>query len=151
MSSVQPITYKVITETSDNTTVSVIVDNSTFPLASSHGILFQGEAPNAKVGYRYAVTVNQNVIEEPFARPPLNDQETSTLNEFFNRSTNTYQVASLPRAMEPISAIHKIESDLHQDNQIPTIHIHGNKSAVDYLHGQQLEDIEVELSFTYIR
>lgn len=123
-----------------------------FPLSNSYGILFQGEAPNAKSEYKYAITVNQTTIQEPFSRPPLKDQQqTSTFNEFFNRSTNIYPVVSLPKVMQPLSIIHKVKSDLHLEGQIPAIHIHGNQTAMDYLQGKQLEDLEVKMSVTYIR
>jgi hypothetical protein len=147
------VTYNVITAAPADSTVAVIVDNVTFPLSVDYGILYHGEAPAAKVGYSYAVidTVNNNaILSEPFLRPPLGEGQ-STPNAFFNRSIDKYDLVTLPQALEPLSSIHKIKSDLHIPNQIPSIHIYGNASAIDYLHKNQLEDLEVELSVTYIR
>jgi hypothetical protein len=116
----------------------VIVDNVPYPLSVDYGILYHGEAPSAKIGCDYAIidTTNSNTVSsfEPFLRPPFGEGEKSTLNEFFNRSIDKYDLVTLPQALEPLSSIHKIESDLHIPNQMPSIHIYGNTSVIDYLH-----------------
>jgi hypothetical protein len=83
-------------------------------------------------------TSNAVQFSESFVRVPL--KEVLSLNEFFNHSLSTYGIGSLPQILEPSQTINKIQSDLHIANQIPTIHIDENVSAIDYLHANQLED-----------
>lgn len=131
--------------------VVVIVDKVVFPLLIvTSGIIHRGEAPSAKIGYTYAyVNTMSNAVQisEPFSRSPLKEEK--TLNEFFNRTISTYDVYSLPQVLEPLHNIHRIQSDLHIENQIPTIHLYGNTSATDYLHANQQEDIDIKLTMTY--
>ncbi|GAN11375.1 hypothetical protein MAM1_0566c10934 [Mucor ambiguus] len=151
----QNITYNVIAapESNSNMSVAVVVDNTTYPLAakaSDGGLLYQGEAPVAQTGYHYAIldAMKQVNASEAFSRLPVMNK--TTYNEFFNRSSNVYNVTSLPQILEPISAINRIESDLHLQDQIPTIHLWGNTTAIEALNGNQLdEDLNVELNMTY--
>ncbi|EIE79697.1 hypothetical protein RO3G_04402 [Rhizopus delemar RA 99-880] len=128
--------------------VAVVVDGTTFPLQQTLGILYQGEAPIAKTSYHYAIVDANHGINasESFARNPI---QADSLNEFFNRSMNAYNVSSLPQVLPPLPSIKRIASDLHKDGQIPTIHIWGNETAITYLNTNQQEDIDVELNFTY--
>ncbi|KAG1098871.1 hypothetical protein G6F42_017919 [Rhizopus arrhizus] len=151
----QNITYNVIAApgTSSNMSVAVVVDNTTYPLTAKSnegGLLYQGEAPVAQTGYHYAIldAMQQVNASEAFSRSPvMND---TTYNEFFNRSSNVYNVTALPQILEPISAINRIETDLHLQDQIPTIHLWGNATAIEALNGNQLdEDLDVELNMTY--
>lgn len=147
----QNITYNVIAAPgSSSQTVAVVVDDISWPLVASSGILYQGEAPVAKQGYHYAILEENKQVSssEGFSRTPVNS---NTDNEFFNRPLNTYQVATLPQVLSPLDSINRITSDLHLHNQIPTIHIWGNETAVNSLHENQSEDIDVELNMTYIR
>lgn len=130
--------------------VAVVVDNVVFPLKPEHGILYSGEAPPAKTGYNYAFVDGADIkISESFQRSPLS-LESSTLNEFFNRSSNVYNIKPLPQVFPPLEIIHRIKSDLHIQSQIPTIHIYGEQSTIDTLHGSQLEDLDVKLNLAYI-
>ncbi|KAI8090412.1 coth protein-domain-containing protein [Thamnidium elegans] len=146
----QNITYNVIASpyTSDQSVV-VVVDNTVWPLTSTLGIMYQGTAPIAQTEYHYAILESNQQVNttEEFTRSPVSE---STVNEFFNREKNSYQINSLPNVITPLSSINRIQSDLHIDGQIPTIHIWGNTSAVSFLHEKQLEDVDVELNFTYI-
>ncbi|KAI8098289.1 coth protein-domain-containing protein [Gilbertella persicaria] len=147
------ITYNVIASSANNFMIAVNVDDTLYPLHPSYGILFQGEAPAAKKGYRYSIiNADDNIVNitEPFLRPPLEHNVVSTPNHFFNRSIDIHELNYLPQALEPISALNRVQSDLHIPSQIPTIHIYGNTSATQYLHENQLEDIEVNLDMTYI-
>ncbi|CAO3661798.1 unnamed protein product [Rhizopus stolonifer] len=142
------IIYSVITSQRSTTDMAVVVDGTTFPLQKSYGILFQGEAPVATGNYHYAViNANQELITpEPFVRSPILED---TVNEFFNRSSNTYNVTRLPQVLSPLSSLHRIESDLHLNNQIPTMKLWGNATAIDYMNNNQLEDIGIKLNLTY--
>lgn len=147
------ITYNVIASppTADMS-VAVIVDGSPYPLTApaTGDLLFSGSAPAAKSEYHYALlnSANQVNASEAFTRVPVLNESTTT-NEFFNRSMSTHQLASLPQVYEPAPVIDRIDSNLHQLGQIPTIHIWGNQTAVDLLHENQLEDLEFELNLTY--
>lgn len=50
-------------------------------------------------------------------------------------------IESFPQIMEPISAIKRIESNLHTIDQIPTMHLWGNTTAIQALNGNQIDDI----------
>jgi hypothetical protein len=143
------ITYNVVTSLSEpSMSLSVIVDNISFPLQSSSSILFKGEAPAAKHGYQYAIFNNGELrTSEPFLRDPVSE---NTVNEFFNRSKNTYDITPLPQVYSPLPIINKIRSDLHRDGQIATIHLWGEQDEVDNLHNNQLDDIKVKLNMDYI-
>ncbi|KAG2237294.1 hypothetical protein INT48_009027 [Thamnidium elegans] len=149
--SAQAITYNIIAEPPANMSVAVIVDKVVYPLEATFGILYKGDAPSATTGYHYAFVDNKEVkVSEPFTRPPLKDGLLTTLNEFFNRSISTYELNTLPQVLEPLSSIHRINSDLHIMNQIPSIHIYGNTSATKYLQDNQLQDYKVNLNVAYI-
>lgn len=148
------ITYSVIASPeSADASVVVVVDNTTWPLnaASSSSILYQGEAPVAQSGYHYAIVDGNKQVNatEGFSRAPIVDGK-QTVNEFFNRSLNSYQFSSLPQVLPLLPVINRVKSDLHIQGQIPTMHIWGNETAVNYLHQNQLEDVDVELNLTYI-
>ncbi|KAG2237296.1 hypothetical protein INT48_009029 [Thamnidium elegans] len=148
---IQATTYNVIAEPPANMSVTVIVDKVVYPLEATFGILYKGDAPSATTGYHYAFADNKEVkVSEPFTRPPLKDGLLTTLNEFFNRSISTYELNTLPQVLEPLSSIHRINSDLHIMNQIPSIHIYGNTSATKYLQDNQLQDYKVNLNVAYI-
>lgn len=133
--------------------VAVIVDGNPYPLtapATTGDLLYSGSAPAAKNEYHYAIlnSANQVNASEAFTRAPVLNESTTT-NEFFNRSMSIHQLTYLPQVYEPASVIDRIDSNLHQLDQIPTIHIWGNQTAVDLLHKNQLEDLEFELNLTY--
>lgn len=146
----QNITYNVIASPyTPEQSVVVVVDDISWPLASAFGILYQGEAPIAQTGYHYAILESNQQVNttEGFSRTPVPE---STVNEFFNRASNQYEISPLPQFLAPLSSIDRIQSELHTLNQIPTIHIWGNETAVALLHENQSEDLDVELNFTYI-
>ncbi|CEG76210.1 hypothetical protein RMATCC62417_11139 [Rhizopus microsporus] len=131
--------------------MGVIVDNVTYPLelSSPNTILYTGNAPVARQGYRYTkiIKIDNSTISEPFLRSPI---ETNTLNEFFNRTWNKKQVASLPTVYKPLPFIHRISSDLHREGEIPTIHIIANESEIVAMHNNYTQDIEVKASLSYV-
>ncbi|KAI8090406.1 coth protein-domain-containing protein [Thamnidium elegans] len=131
--------------------VAVVVDKVAYPLEAIFGILYKGDAPSATTGYHYAFVDNKEVkVSEPFTRPPLKDGLLTTLNEFFNRSISNYELNALPQVLEPLPSIHRINSDFHIMNQIPSIHIYGNTSATKYLEDNRLEDYKAVLNVAYI-
>ncbi|CAO0790272.1 unnamed protein product [Mucor circinelloides] len=150
------ITYKVVSLVPDNQTLAVIVDESVYPLTSiseSSFLLHTGEAPIASSSYQYAILEKNNesnVIEkENFIRTPVT--EDSTLNEYYGRSWNSMNLTQLPRILDPLPIINRIESKIHIEGEIPTIHFTGNQTAIDYIHANQALDIDVEgMKMTYI-
>ncbi|KAI8647061.1 coth protein-domain-containing protein [Parasitella parasitica] len=149
-------TYKVLSLVPDNQTLAVIVDEHVYPLTitSRHSsLLHTGEAPTATSCYCYAIlekSNQSNVIErENFTRSPVAKDD--TLNEFYGRPWNSMNLAQLPRILEPLPIINRIDSKLHIDGEIPTMHFTGNQTAIDYIHANQHLDIDVEgLNMTYI-
>ncbi|OBZ83443.1 Inner spore coat protein H [Choanephora cucurbitarum] len=145
------IDYSVIGTIDSAHSMAVVVDNMTYPLATDKdtSTLHIGQAPIAKSGYRYIKT-NNNLTGsiESFLRKPVFE---STAYEFFNRTWNTRQVAKLPQLYKPLGAIHRIQSDLHKDGQIPTISIEGAQADFDVLHHNiTCKDCKVNTNVTYI-
>ncbi|KAG2204353.1 hypothetical protein INT47_009395 [Mucor saturninus] len=150
ISNAKNITYSLIAAPfSADQSLAVVIDNTTWPLYETYGIIYQGKAPIATTGYYYAILENdkQPNVTEAFHRTP---SQNDTVNEFFNRTSEYHQVLSLPQMLPPLPSINRIDTNLHIQGQIPTIHIWGNASAVKYLHEKPLEDISVRLNFTYI-
>ncbi|KAG0800639.1 hypothetical protein G6F22_002032 [Rhizopus arrhizus] len=131
--------------------MAVIVDSISYPLEANKTfpVLFSGKAPSAKSGYHYAkVYVTDNsTLAEPFERQPVNQ---STPHEFFNRTWNTHDNAQLPHVYSPLNSIHRIKSDLHRDNEIPTIHIIGNQTELDQMKGNTTADVSVKTTVSYL-
>ncbi|KAG1379047.1 hypothetical protein G6F61_005291 [Rhizopus arrhizus] len=147
------ISYNVIALLNQTTfkSMAVIVDSISYPLEANKTfpVLFSGKAPSAKSGYHYAkVYVSDNsTLAEPFERQPVNQ---STPHEFFNRTWNTHDNAQLPQVYSPLSSIHHIKSDLHRDNEIPTIHIIGNQTELDQMKGNNTADVSVKTTVSYL-
>ncbi|CEG69286.1 hypothetical protein RMATCC62417_05386 [Rhizopus microsporus] len=145
------IKYNVVGLLSASESMGVIVDNVTYPLelSSPSTILYTGNAPIAKQGYRYTkiIKIDNSTISEPFLRSPI---ETNTLHEFFNRTWNKKQIVSLPTVYKPLSAIHRISSNLHREGEIPTIHIIANESEIAAMHNNYTQDIEVKANLSYV-
>ncbi|KAG1110815.1 hypothetical protein G6F42_015217 [Rhizopus arrhizus] len=131
--------------------MAVIVDSISYPLEANKTfpVLFSGKAPSAKSGYHYAkVYVSDNsTLAEPFERQPVNQ---STPHEFFNRTWNTHDNAQLPQVYSPLSSIHRIKSNLHRDNEIPTIHIIGNQTELDQMKSNTTADVSVKTTISYL-
>lgn len=146
------VTYNVISLTNSTQSMGVVVDDKIYPLSIKENtyLLHTGEAPIASQGYSYAVLEKGDIVNpENFTRAPV---ESDTVNEYFNRTWNKWELDKLPVILPSLPIINRIESDLHIDGQIPTIHFVGNQSALDYMHDNQAnEDIEVSVNMTYIR
>lgn len=148
------VTYNVITQVTSNQTVGVVIDDQVYPLTvdDKSTLLYTGKAPSAD-SYRYALLLksDNSIIEsESFNRNGTDDD--STLNEYYGRSWNSWTLDKMPTVLPPLPIIDRIDSDLHIDGEIPTIHFTGNQTAIDYLHAnQESTDIEVNLNMTYIR
>ncbi|KAK4511351.1 uncharacterized protein ATC70_012566 [Mucor velutinosus] len=149
------ITYKVVSLVPDNQTLAVIVDENVYPLTSvseSSSLFHTGQAPIATTNYQYAILEKNNthVLErENFTRSPVT--EDSTLNEYFGRSWNSMNLTQLPRILDPLPIIDRIDSKIHIEGEIPTIHFTGNQTAIDYIHAHQQLDMSVEgMKMTYI-
>lgn len=146
--------YKVISNVSNNQTAGVMVDDQVYPLTvqDESTLYFVGKAPVADNYYKYVIldSDKSTIIEqENFTRTPVTDG--NTLNEYYNRTWNSMDLVQLPTILDPLSIIDRIDSDLHIDGQIPTFHITGNQSALDYIHSNANEDIDIQMNMTYIR
>jgi hypothetical protein len=132
--------------------MGVLVDNQIYPLSPSEesSILHTGQAPVAKKGYRYTILEGKNITsQESFSRSP---SSSDTKNEYYNRSWNKWDLKKLPIVLPKLPIINRIESDLHIDGEIPTIHFVGNQNALDEMHKNQTSgDLSVPVKMTYIR
>lgn len=149
------IEYNVISLVHCDQRLGVVVDNQLYTLSArdESPLLHTGTAPMANTGYRYVVLDNDNDIitqQENFTRTPVTDKK-STLYEHYNRTWNTMELDSLPDILDTLPIIHRIKEDAHFDGQIPTIHLMGNQSVIDYIHMNPKERVKVEMNLTYIR
>jgi hypothetical protein len=146
------ILYSVVSLTNRTHTMGVLVDNQMYPLypTEQSSILHIGNAPVAKKGYSYIVLEGRNVIsKEGFPRSP---SSSDTQNEYYNRSWNKWDLKKLPIVLPKLPIINRMESDLHIDGEIPTIHFVGNQDTLDKIHKNQLNnDLSVDVKMTYIR
>ncbi|KAG2210682.1 hypothetical protein INT46_008065 [Mucor plumbeus] len=131
--------------------VKVDNNNNIFPLKLRNNdikTLYSGMAPIAKLGYNYVrVYPNDTVVEESFKRAPVTH---NTVNEFFNRTWNSYSIAQFPQIYPPLPAIRRISSKLHKEGQIPSIHISGNQTLFDKMHNNSIEDLSVMSNISYV-
>ncbi|CAO3671736.1 unnamed protein product [Rhizopus stolonifer] len=147
------IDYNVIALLNQTTfkSMSVVVDNVSYPLESNKTfpIIFTGKAPLAQSGYSYAkmYASNDGSLVEPFLRQPVNE---STPHEFFNRTWNTHENGKFPQVYSPLDMIHRIESGLHRDNEIPTIHIVGNATMLNLMQTNTTSDMSVDTNISYV-
>lgn len=152
------MTYKVVSLVSDNQTIGVIVDDEIYPLTNvddASALLHKGKAPIASTAYKYAILDKDNttniIEQESFSRDPITNSS-KTLNEYYGRSWNSKTLDQLPTIIDALPIINRIDSDLHIDGEIPTIHITGNQTAIDYIHANAQSDIDVTgLTLAYIR
>ncbi|KAF1798913.1 coth protein-domain-containing protein [Mucor lusitanicus] len=151
------MTYNVISLVSDNQMLGVIVDDEIYPLTSTNDastLLHKGKAPIASTSYKYAILDKSNtssiIDQESFSRDPITNSS-KTLNEYYGRSWNSKTLDQVPTIMDPLPIINRIDSDLHIDGEIPTIHITGNQTAIDYIHANAESDIDISgLTLAYI-
>ncbi|KAI9271317.1 coth protein-domain-containing protein [Sporodiniella umbellata] len=92
-------------------------------------------------------TENRGTLPESFVRRFVN---TSTPHEFFNRTWNSHNNAQFPQVYSPLKSIHRVQSDLHRDNEIPTLHIVGDQAAIDNMHHNISGDITIKSDLTYL-
>ncbi|KAI9498765.1 coth protein-domain-containing protein [Zychaea mexicana] len=129
--------------------MAVIVDDNSYPLnrSLSSQMVYTGTGPVAQNGYYYAKTSGSSILErEPFIRTPVHGD---TIYESYNRSQNVWDIPSLPQLYNRL--YNRIDTDLHKDGQIGTIHIYGNISGMDFMHANILDDVKVVANMTYIR
>ncbi|EIE77950.1 hypothetical protein RO3G_02654 [Rhizopus delemar RA 99-880] len=131
--------------------MAVVVDNVSYPLESNttFPIIYSAKAPAAQTGYQYAkvYSSNDSMLIESFTRQPVTE---NTPHEFFNRSWNTHDNVQLPQIYSMLSSVNRISSDLHKDNQIPTIHIIGNQTELDEMNTNSTADITVQTNLSYV-
>lgn len=150
----QNITYKVVTTAIGHDSqhaMGVLVDNyeAPFPLIASGDMpyIYTGNAPIAKTGYSY-VRFNkdsQSLEErEAFTRDAI---QTDSMFEFYNRSRNTYNVPELPQLYEPVNAMHRVASNLHYSDRIPTFFLSGDISAIQT---NSSKGIDAAVDVTYV-
>ncbi|KAI7877898.1 coth protein-domain-containing protein, partial [Mucor mucedo] len=151
----QMMDYKVIATLNQNlyTSMSVVVDDVAYPLKSNstYPIIFSGEAPIPKSGYRYAKTANSTgeQLLEPFLRSPQAIE--STPHEFFNRTWNKHSNARIPQVYSATSPRDRVVSSLHKDDEIPTIHFIANQTALDLMHhSSEADPVTVNTTVSYV-
>lgn len=131
--------------------MGVVIDgNDPLPLTpTSSSILHSGTGPKATKGYYYVKMNDGDEItdRESFERKPTEE----SMNEFFNITWNTKRVRQLPQLYSPMPYIHRIQSDLHPIDQIPTFHFTGDQNELDNMHENVKEEITVSTNLTYIR
>lgn len=131
--------------------MGVIIDDIATPfllgVSTETPYLFTGTAPIASKGYRYTRVNSSGIQAEPFLRSPI---ASNSLNEFYGRSTNIYSVPTFPQLYTPLSSIHRINTNIHQDDQIPNFFFSGNEVGVREMHSNIFSKIKIELNLTYI-
>lgn len=151
----QTMDYSVVATLNESlyTSMSVIVDDVAYQLESNstYPVIFSGQAPVSKTGYRYAKTGNNTSEQllESFLRLP--DANQSTPHEFFNRTWNKHPNVLLPQVYSASSPTNRLVSLLHKDDEIPTIHFTVNQTAVDIMHQSPMADpAPVSTTLSYI-
>lgn len=147
------VTYSVIVSASAGQSVGVLVDGHLTLLSPSsyEPLLYKGRAQDPAMYYRYVIVDGQHqIVESESFNRRIDFDVDVTGHEFFNRPINVHDIFTLPKVMPDLAPIRRIRSDLHIPNQIPTIHLRGNQTAIDYLHENQLQDITLDVGMTYI-
>lgn len=134
--------------------MAVVIDDKSYPMhqdTSSSSLLFSASAPHPEKSYHYAkVDATGSILEsEPFDRKPFDGD--ATPNEHYNRTWNTWKIPQLPQVLDPLPVINRIDSKLHIDGEIPTIHITGDDRAIQNMHKNDGDDIKVSINMTHIR
>ncbi|KAG2213884.1 hypothetical protein INT47_001153, partial [Mucor saturninus] len=135
-----------------NADMGVIIDEIPTPfmlgVSEETPYIFTGVAPSALKGYRYTKINSSKIYDtETFSRFPIKE---NTLNEFYGRSTNIHNIPAYPQLFEPLASIHRINTDIHQDGQIPTFFLYGNPAGVREMHSNVFLKTKIELNLTYI-
>ena len=150
----QEIEYRVISAVQENVKVVVVIDDKVFQLSQSSvsPLIHTGIAPSASVDYFYAKTKDGSLVEREYmTRPPNIDDSDDFPYQFYNRSRDRWDTASVPKVLDPLPVINRIDSDLHIYGEISTIHIIGNQTEIDQLHTNVFDDFEVMTDMVYIR
>ncbi|KAI7894225.1 coth protein-domain-containing protein, partial [Mucor mucedo] len=148
------IQYSVISLISKNQNLGVIVDDQVYPLSNTNEatpLLHRGKAPICSTGYKYAILSSHQVLDtENFTRPCSSDNIQA--NDYYGRSWNSYHnLTRLPTLLPPLDIMDRIQSDLHIENEIPTIHLYGNQNEIDYMHHNQVnKTVRIKLNMAYI-
>lgn len=127
-----------------------MVDGTVYKLAPSEEdatILFKAEAPVAETNYRF-VELRKNtdkiVHQEEFDREPI----VSQINQVYGRSWTTQAVKKFERIYDAFGFRH--ESDLHPEDEIPSIHIVADQGEIDNIHDHYNQKIKVKAEVTLI-
>ncbi|KAI9489624.1 coth protein-domain-containing protein [Zychaea mexicana] len=153
----QEVEYRVISPFTgqDHHTLAVVVDDKSYPLirSSVSQLVHVGTAPASSRddGYYYAKIKDNVIVEEEYMRRFTGIVDTTTPYQFYNRSRDYWDITPLPQVLDPLSAIHRIESELHVSGEIATIHVMGNQTEIDYMHTNVLEDYQLKTDMVYIR
>jgi hypothetical protein len=146
------VQYNVVSLVGQDQSLGVVVDNQIYTLdvSDKSPLLHSGHAPAARTGYKYVILDNDGIRiqQENFTRTPVSED---TYYEHYNRTWNFMEVDTLPNIMDPLPIIHRVKKDPHFEGQIPTIHITGNQSAMDFIHSNPREDVKINMNITYIR
>lgn len=148
------VTYNVVSHyPNDQNSIGVLIDNNKIPylltISTQTPYIFTGDAPVAKIGYKYVILGNNDGTEssEPFTRPPSTE---ASYNEFYGISMNTYPIPKFPQIYPPLSSIHRAVSNIHKDDQIPTFFLSGTEADVKNMHSNIFSKIKIALNLTHI-
>ncbi|KAI9260039.1 coth protein-domain-containing protein [Helicostylum pulchrum] len=129
------ITYSVVgLPSSEDNEFGVLVDGTVYKLAPSEEdatILFKAEAPVAETNYHFVELrkdTDEIVHREEFDREPIVRQ----INQVYGRSWTTQSVKKFERIYDAFGFRH--ESDLHPEDEIPSIHIVADQGEIDRIH-----------------
>lgn len=147
------INYSVVgIPSSNDNEFGVLIDDIVYRLSPSKEdstILFQVEAPIAETKYHFVELnkdTNDIVHEEDFDRQPIETQ----INQVYGRSWTTQSVKTFKKIYEQevYRNIHK--TNLHPEDEIPSIHIVADQNEIDRIHDHYNQDITVQANLTLI-
>ncbi|KAI9356651.1 coth protein-domain-containing protein [Pilaira anomala] len=151
----QNVTYNVVSHyPNDQNSIGVLIDNNKIPylltVSTQTPYIFTGDAPVAKIGYKYIIRNNNDgaEISEPFTRSPSTE---ASYNEFFGISMNTHPIPEFPQIYPPLSSIHRAVSNIHKDDQIPTFFLLGTEADIKNMHSNIfISKFKIALNLTHI-
>ena len=153
MTNASAVTYRVMGIPSSNELEYgvVIDDDKIYKLSPSEEdptLLFEIEAPVANLHYHFVELgkeSNKIVSKEEFERDPID----AKLNQVYGRSWTTKNTKTFERIYDEVGFRKK--TDLHPNDEIPTIHIRADPKEIDRIHDHYNQKITIKADATFIR
>jgi hypothetical protein len=99
--------------------------------------IYTGTALVANISYKYTRVINNNIVDrELFSRWPV---QIDTANEFYNRSINSCRLPAYPQLYPPLSSIDRINTGIHQDDQILSFFFNGDEAGTVNMHSHAFD------------